>query len=174
MPTVTALLDTVRVLATQPVLARRPHRRAVQLIAARAVSAEAAIAASGLRAVDPPIQLDFRATPADYGAAIEAALRSDDVDGVMVVHAPPLPTAVGRPVAEIDAAAAGADKPITTVLLATADGPISPGSTVPNFMFPEPAAAVLGRSWAYGRWLATEAAAPSRRRRRRRSNASTS
>ena len=47
-----------------------------------------------------------------------------------------------------------------TVLLATADGPITPGSTVPNFMFPEPAAAVLGRSWAYGRWLATEAAAP--------------
>ena len=46
------------------------------------------------------------------------------------------------------------------MLLATADGPITPGSSVPNFMFPEPAAAVLGRSWAYGRWLATEAASP--------------
>jgi acyl-CoA synthetase (NDP forming) len=31
---------------------------------------------------------------------------------------------------------------------------------VPNFLFPESAAAVLGRSWAYGRWRATEAAAP--------------
>jgi acyl-CoA synthetase (NDP forming) len=54
----------------------------------------------------------------------------------------------------------GSDKPITAVLLATADGPISAGSKVPNFMFPEPAAAVLGRSWAYGRWLASEAASP--------------
>ena len=53
-----------------------------------------------------------------------------------------------------------AGKPVTAVLLATADGPITPGSKVPNFMFPEPAAAVLGRSWAYGRWLATEAASP--------------
>jgi acyl-CoA synthetase (NDP forming) len=47
------------------------------------------------------------------------------------------------------------------VLLATPDGPIKPGSAIPNFMFPEPAAAVLGRSWAYGHWLSTEAAAPS-------------
>ena len=78
----------------------------------------------------------------------------------MVVYAPPLAEAVGGPVAEIDAAAASAGKPITAVLLATADGPITPGSTVPNFMFPEPAAAVLGRSWAYGHWLATEAASP--------------
>ena len=159
VPTVAALLDTVRVLATQPVLrgehvAVLSNDRSAQRLATRA------IAARGLQAVDPPIQLDFRATPADYGAAIEAALRSDDVDGLMVVYAPPRPEAVGRPVAEINAAAAGADKPITTVLLATADGPISPGSSVPNFMFPEPAAAVLGRSWAYGRWLATEAASP--------------
>ena len=159
VPTVAALLDTVRVLATQPVL--RGDRIAVlsnypspQRLASRA------LAARGLRAVAPPVQLDFRATPADYAAAIDAAIRSDDVDGLMVVYAPPMPEAVGGPVAEIDAAAEGAEKPITAVLLATADGPIRPGSAVPNFMFPEPAAAVLGRSWAYGRWLATEAASP--------------
>ena len=159
VPTVAALLDTVRVLATQPVL--RGDRIAVlsnypspQRLASRA------IVARGLRAVDPPAQLDFRSSPADYAAAIDAALRSDDVDGLMVVYAPPMPEAVGGPGVEIDAAANGADKPITAVLLATADGPIRPGSAVPNFMFPEPAAAVLGRSWAYGRWLATEAASP--------------
>ena len=78
----------------------------------------------------------------------------------MVVYAPPLADAVGSPVEAIDAAAAGAGKPITAVLLATPDGPIKDGSAVPNFMFPEPAAAVLGRSWAYGRWRATEAASP--------------
>jgi succinyl-CoA synthetase alpha subunit/GNAT superfamily N-acetyltransferase len=159
VPTVAALLDTVRVLATQPVL--RGDRIAVlsnypspERLARRAITAR------GLHAVAPPIQLDFRATSADYTSAIEAALRSDDIDGLMVVHAPPLAEAVGGPVAEIERAAHGAGKPIVAVLLATTDGPIAPGSNVPNFMFPEPAAAVLGRSWAYGRWLATESASP--------------
>ena len=159
VPTVAALLDTVRVLATQPVL--RGDRIAVlsnypspERLARRAITAR------GLRTVEPPIPLDFRATPTDYTKAIEAALHSEDIDGLMVVYAPPLAEAVGGPVAEIERASAGADKPITAVLLATADGPITPGSNVPNFMFPEPAAAVLGRSWAYGRWLASEAASP--------------
>jgi acyl-CoA synthetase (NDP forming) len=104
--------------------------------------------------------LDFRAAPADYAAAIGAALHADDIDGLMVVHAPGLPAAVGRPVDDIEAAAANAEKPVMAVLLATPDGPIKPGSAIPNFMFPEPAAAVLGRSWAYGQWLSTESAAP--------------
>jgi acyl-CoA synthetase (NDP forming) len=106
------------------------------------------------------MRLDFRATPSDYATAIEAALRSDDVDGLVVMYAPPLAAAARGPISEIERASAGAEKPIAAVLLATADGPITPGSKVPNFMFPEPAAAVLGRSWAYGRWLASEAASP--------------
>ena len=40
------------------------------------------------------------------------------------------------------------------------NGPLRPGSAVPAFAFPEPAAGVLGRVCAYGRWLQTEAAAP--------------
>jgi acyl-CoA synthetase (NDP forming)/GNAT superfamily N-acetyltransferase len=159
VPTVSALLDTVRALATQPVL--RGERVAVLSNDPSAERlARRALAAQGLRSVEPARHLDFRSSPADYAAAIEATLRADDVDGLMVVYAPPLAEAVGRPVDEIDAAAAGATKPVTAVLLATADGPIKPGSPVPNFTFPEPAAAVLARSWAYGRWLATEAASP--------------
>ena len=77
----------------------------------------------------------------------------------MVVYAPPLAEAVGGPIEEIEPSPVGAGKPVTTVLLATADGPITPGSNALNFMFPEPAAAVLSRS-AYGRWLASEAASP--------------
>jgi acyl-CoA synthetase (NDP forming) len=159
VPTVAALLDTVRVLATQPVL----HGDRIAVLSnypSPERLARRAITARGLRAVEPPIQLDFRASPADYTKAIEATLNSDDIDGLLVVHAPPLAEAVGGPVVEIDRAAHRADKPIVAVLLATADGPIAPESNVPNFMFPEPAAAVLGRSWAYGRWLATEAASP--------------
>jgi acyl-CoA synthetase (NDP forming)/GNAT superfamily N-acetyltransferase len=160
VPTVTDLINTVRVLATQPVL-RGDRIAVVSNYPSPRRLAEAAITASGLRPVAPPIELDFRAAPADYAAAIGAALQADDIDGLMVVHAPGLPAAVGKPVDEIEAAAANAGKPVMAVLLATPDGPIKPGSVVPNFMFPEPAAAVLGRSWAYGHWLSTEAAAPS-------------
>src|SRR5699024_3400613 len=121
--------------------------------------AEAALAAAGLQPVVPPQPLDWRATPADYRTAIAAALDDDGGDGLVVIHAPPLPDSVAGPVAEIDAALAGAAKPAVAVLLGANDGPIRPGSPVPAFSFPEPAAAVLGRSYAYGRWLDTEAAA---------------
>jgi acyl-CoA synthetase (NDP forming) len=159
VPTVIDLISTVRVLATQPVL--RGDRVAVlsNYPSPRRL-AEAAIAASGLSPVAAPVELDFRATPSDYTAAIDAALQAEAIDALLVVYAPGLAAAVGRPVEEIDAAAAGAGKPVVAVMLATPDGPIKPGSSIPNFMFPEPAAAVLGRSWAYGQWLSTEAAAP--------------
>ena len=74
VPTVTDLIDTVRVLATQPVL-RGDRIAVVSNYPSPRRLAEAAITASGLRPVDPPIELDFRATPADYAAAIGAALR---------------------------------------------------------------------------------------------------
>ena len=47
--------------------------------------------------------------------------------------------------------------PVAAVLLGGADGPLAPGSSVPAFTFPEQAAAVLGRSHAYARWLQEEA-----------------
>ena len=42
---------------------------------------------------------------------------------------------------------------------ASSPGPCVRGRALPAFAFPEPAAAVLGRSYLYGHWLATEAAA---------------
>jgi acyl-CoA synthetase (NDP forming)/GNAT superfamily N-acetyltransferase len=163
VPTVVALLDTARMMATQPVL--RGDRVAVlaNYPSARSL-ASAAIEAAGMRSVDPPARLDWRSTAGDYGAAITATLGSPDIDGLMVIYTPPLAHAVA-PVDDIDAAATKSakssdrEKPVVAVLLATPDGPIKPGSAVPNFMFPEAAAVVLGRSWAYGRWLQTEAAA---------------
>lgn len=157
VPTVVALLDTARMLATQPVL--RGDRVAVlaNYPSPRSL-AVAAIEAAGLRSIDPPVQLDWHSAPDDYGAAITAALASPDVDGLIVIYAPPLAHAAA-PVDDIDAAAKDSAKPVAAVLLATPDGPIKPGSAVPNYMFPEAAAVVLGRSWSYGRWLQTEAAA---------------
>jgi acyl-CoA synthetase (NDP forming)/GNAT superfamily N-acetyltransferase len=158
VPTVAALLDTTRVLSSQPVLAG-PRVAVLANSRSPETLARAAIATAGLQPVNGPEPLDWRSTPADYGHALRAALLSSDVDGVLVLHAPPLAEAVAAPVDEIDTAATGSTKPVVAVMLGGGDGPLQAGSSVPSFSFPEPAAAVLGRSYAYGQWLQTEAAA---------------
>jgi acyl-CoA synthetase (NDP forming)/GNAT superfamily N-acetyltransferase len=160
VPTVAAMLDTARVLATQPVM--RGARVALLANARSPLTlSEAALHTAGLEVATSPTPLDWRATPDDYGAALRAALADDDVHGVMIVHAPPLADAVDAPVAAIEAAAAGTSKPIVTVLMGGRDGPLREGSALPAFSFPEPAAAVLGRVHLYGAWLADEADAAS-------------
>lgn len=155
VPTVRALLDTARVLATQPI----PHGPNVAVLSnARSpgVLAQAAVSTAGLVLAVPPRSVDWQSTPAEFSDAIAAALASDAVDAVLVIHAPPL-AAARAPVEEIDAAATGATKPLVAVMLGGHDGPLRDGSVVPAFSFPEPAAAVLGRMYAYSRWRATEA-----------------
>src|SRR6185312_1594187 len=66
----------------------------------------------------------------------------------------PLADQVDAPVEAIEAAAKGATKPIVTVLMGGRNGPLRPGSALPAFAFPEPAAGVLGRVHLYGAWLA--------------------
>ena len=158
VPTVAAMLDTARVLATQPVM-RGPGVAVLSNARSPATLAVAAVSAAGLRLVDAPQALDWRSTTTDYGVALRAALAADDIDAVLVVHAPPIADLVAAPVEEIDAAASGTAKPVVAVLLGAKDGPLKPGSGVPAFSFPEPAAAALGRLHAYGQWLAADAAA---------------
>jgi acyl-CoA synthetase (NDP forming)/RimJ/RimL family protein N-acetyltransferase len=157
VPTVMALMDTARVLATQPPM---PGPRVAVLTNSRSpgVLASAALRTAGLEPVEPPEPLGWRSTDADYGTALRAALADDGVDGVMVLHAPPSFTAVGGPVDAIARAAEGATKPVVVVRLGASDGPLRPGSPVPAFAFPEPAAAVLGRLHSYARWRSSEGA----------------
>ena len=156
VPTVHALLDTTRVLASQPVL-RGPRIALVTNSRSPGVLATAGLEAAGLDPVET--HLDWRAPAGEFERAVSDALSSDAVDGVLVIHAPSVLAEVHSPVDEIAAAAEGADKPVVAVILGGSDGPIKPGSTVPAFTFPEQAAATLARSYSYGRWLATEAAA---------------
>ena len=158
VPTVRSLLDTTRVLATQPVPAG-PHVAVLSNSRSPAILAEAALVAVGLEVVERDHGLDFRSGAGDFARALRAALDDDGVDAVLVIHAPPLADDVAAPVAEIDDAAAGATKPVLAVLLGAGDGPLRRGSPVPAFAFPEPAAGALGRARAYGQWLASEAAA---------------
>jgi acyl-CoA synthetase (NDP forming)/GNAT superfamily N-acetyltransferase len=158
VPTVAAMLDTARVLGCQPVM-RGPRVALVTNARSPETLSHAALTTAGLVAVERPFRLDWRSTPDDYGAIVRAALADDGVDAVMVVHAPPLAHAVAAPVAAIDEATAGATKPVVVVLMGGVNGPLRHGSSVPAFAFPEPAAAVLGRSHAYGTWLEQEAGA---------------
>ena len=155
VPTVRALLDTARVLSTQPVPAG-PNVAILSNARSPGVLASAAVTTAGLISVAPPVAVDWRATPAEFSAAISAALADDHVHAVLVIHAPPL-AAAQAPVEDIDAAARGATKPVLAVMLGGHDGPLLAGSNVPAFSFPEPAAAVLGWMHNYSRWRATEA-----------------
>ncbi|HSL74442.1 MAG TPA: GNAT family N-acetyltransferase [Ilumatobacteraceae bacterium] len=157
VPTVPALLETVRVLATQPVL-QGPRVAVLTNSRSPGILAGAALEAAGLVAVDGPIALGWSARAADYPVAMRAALDDDDIDGLLVIHAPAVADDVESAAKRIDDGARGATKPVVAVMLGGVDGPVAPGSAVPAFMFPEQAAAVLGRSHAYGCWLREDAA----------------
>ncbi len=158
VPTVAALLDTARVMASQQSM-RGPAVAVVTNSRSPGVLAAAAVEAAGLHVVAPPCPLDWRSTDDDYEQAVRSALEADDVDAVLVIHAPAVASAIGGPIDHIERAVAGATKPVVAVMLGAVDGWLRRGSTVPTFAFPEPAVAVLGRLHAYWRWRTGEGAA---------------
>ncbi|MFF2082326.1 GNAT family N-acetyltransferase [Nocardia sp. NPDC058176] len=115
-------------------------------------------------AVDGPVDLGPEATPADYREAVTAALRSDEVDAVIVVVAPPVPVPMGGFGDALRAAAAASDqdKPVLTTFVAesgiprqlavrTTGGAPARGS-IPSYPDPERAARALARVDRYARW----------------------
>jgi acyl-CoA synthetase (NDP forming)/RimJ/RimL family protein N-acetyltransferase len=155
VPTVTALLDTVRTLATQ----RTMNGRRVMVVSnskSPTVLATASLVRAGLEVVTPAQPLTWRSTPADYHAALTAAIDDPDVHAVMVIHAPPLPHAIGEPTAAIEEACRDAPKPVVAIMLGAGNGPLRPGSPIPSFRFPEQPAAVLGRIADYSDWRRAE------------------
>lgn len=155
VPSVREMLDTTRVLATQPIPAG-PRVAVITNSRSPGVLAGAALTGVGLQLVEPPIRLDWSSSIGEFGPALIAALDSPDVDAVLAIHAPPLASS-DHPGAQIEQAAAGATKPVIAVMLGREDGPVIDGARVPAFSFPEPAAAVLGRMYRHRRWLDTEA-----------------
>jgi acyl-CoA synthetase (NDP forming)/GNAT superfamily N-acetyltransferase len=162
--TVRGLFDVGRVLACQPL----PNGSRVAVVAN--AEAPAVLAADGLEAaglhvaelseatrarltanlpgcvtVGRAVDLTFRATADQYRMALNAVLAEDDVDAIIVVHAPPLAGAVDDVAAAIDETADAAGKPVLAVVLGQDDGPLDGHPRVPAFAFPESAAAVLGR-----------------------------
>nr|WP_067981267.1 GNAT family N-acetyltransferase [Nocardia caishijiensis] len=112
-----------------------------------------------------PVDLGPEATPADYREAVLAALRSEDVDAVIVVVAPPVPVSMGGFADALRAAAAAApdrNKPVLTTFVAESGIPDllavrstggAPGrGSIPSYPDPERAARALARVDRYARW----------------------
>ncbi len=160
--TVGEMLDTARVLATQPC----PSGARIGVVTDSAGPARlllAGLQAVGLHAVGPGgargewQQLAWSVDAASFAAAVEARRGDGTCDAVVAVHAPPVaPTdeSFAREIAALIAPAG--EVPVLAVLLGQRDGPIAPGSAIPNFSFPDDVARVLGRCVRYARWRDAE------------------
>ena len=155
VPTVPDLLDACRVLVSQPFL-RGPRIAIVTNSRSPATLLTTALRSAALEPVVTGTHKGWTSGPEDYFRAISAALDDPEIDGVVAIYAPAAADALGIPSDAIDRAARGASKPVVAVALGAKDGPLAPDSHVPAFVFPEQAAAALGRSWAYGRWRAEQ------------------
>ncbi|WP_330229637.1 GNAT family N-acetyltransferase [Nocardia sp. NBC_00508] len=115
--------------------------------------------------VGDPVNLGPQATPGAYLDALVAVLRSDEVDAVIVVFAPPvaLPTAgFADAIRAAAAAVPEAEKPILTTFVAEQGIPNllavrGPGATavhgsIPSYPDPERAARALARVRRYAEW----------------------
>ena len=156
VPTVQALLDTARVLTSQPVPAG-PNVAVIGNARSPVALAMDALTAVGLSPRRVGTALRFMSPVDEFARYVRDALDDDDVHAVVVVHAPPLTTGVAEPLAAIEQVAVASTKPVVAVLLGAPDG-VAPGHHIPVFAFSEPAAAALGRMYAYRRWLDSEAA----------------
>jgi acyl-CoA synthetase (NDP forming) len=97
VPTVHALLDTARVLSSQPIL-QGATIRIVTNSRSPATLATAALHSAGLDA--SIFRLPIEATPAMFQQALRSALAEPDVDGVLVIHAPAVASDVDSDVSE--------------------------------------------------------------------------
>jgi succinyl-CoA synthetase alpha subunit/GNAT superfamily N-acetyltransferase len=166
------LLDTARVLATQPLPtgrqvavitnARNPAKLAVDALRRQNLqtaplatatwdalgSTEHVVRSQG----DGVLDLTWRATPADYRAALAAVLDDPSVDAVVVIHAPPVPQALEAPADVIDDVASGAGCPCSPSCSVGTRGPSRPVRPSPRSPSPSrrpPSSGAL-RAWPSG------------------------
>jgi acyl-CoA synthetase (NDP forming)/RimJ/RimL family protein N-acetyltransferase len=100
------------------------------------------------------IDLTHRAEPPLYRSVLDLVLADAGVDAALAIYAPPLSGDVDAVADAVAGAAAAGSKPVVAVTLGRGDGRLVPGSSVPAFDFPEPAAGALGRVVRYARWRA--------------------
>lgn len=165
------LIDTARLLSTQPLPAGRRvaivgNSGGPQAMAADACEAAGLtvpelpaglVEAAGHAAVGNPVDLTAGARAAELGAAIEALAAAPQVDAVLVVYTPPFGSGLEETRKAIAAAATGSAKPVLACVVGH-DGVID--GRVPSYAFPEQAVKALARAAGYAEWRARPASEP--------------
>ncbi|MET0467773.1 MAG: GNAT family N-acetyltransferase [Aeromicrobium sp.] len=159
------MFDVAQLLAHQPLprgnrIAVVGNSDAVGLIVTDAAKSQ------GLQ-VAPPIALGATAGAEEFEVAIEAALARPDVDGLVVVYAPPITTDSDAVATVLAAIGEQSDKPIVSTFLASKGIPVllrvpdleggSAGrGSVPSYAAPEAAVKALARAVNYAEWAARD------------------
>ncbi len=158
--TISEMFDCAMLLAYQP-LPAGPRLAVIGNSAALEWMAVDAARAEGLT-VGEPTDLGPQADPADYLTAVAAAARDPQVDALIVIFSPPVPTSIAAFAEAIRSGAADISKPVLTTfvaehgmpnLLATrgSGGMVERGS-IPSYPEPERAARALARVRRYADW----------------------
>ncbi|MGI5271511.1 GNAT family N-acetyltransferase [Nonomuraea sp. CA-218870] len=159
------LIDTARLLSTQPLPAGRrvaivgnsggPEAMAADACEAAGLSVPelpaGLIKARGNAAVGNPVDLTADADAGELGAAITAVVGSPEIDAVLVVYTPPFGSGLEETRKAIAAAATGSAKPVLACVVGH-DGVIE--GHVPSYAFPEQAIKALAQAVRYAEWRA--------------------
>jgi acyl-CoA synthetase (NDP forming)/GNAT superfamily N-acetyltransferase len=152
--TVSEQVDTAALLASQPL----PDGQAVAIVTnARgpALACADACAAAGLRVAGDVLDLDARATPADYGDALRGLAGAPGVDAVVTIFTPPLDTRAEDVARALRSAVGEMGKPLLAVFVATSDeelASLAGDGELPVYRSPEEAARALGHVAGYAAW----------------------
>jgi len=171
LDTVHDLIDTARLLSTQPLPAGRRvgivgNSGGPEAMAADACEAAGLIVpelpagrvrARAAAAVGNPVDLTADASAEEIGAAITAVIAAPEVDVVLVVYTPPFGSGLEETRKAIAAAAAGSAKTVVACVVGH-DGVID--GQVPSYAFPEQAIKALSEAVRYAEWRARPAAVP--------------
>lgn len=165
---ISELFDCAALLGYQP-LPRGPRLAVVSNSTALSWLAVDAARGEGMVAAEP-VNLGPQATPGAYLDAMVEALRSDEVDALIIVFAPPVPVPMAGFADAIRSAAAAvpeAEKPILTTFIAEQGIPnllavrgrngMAVRGSIPSYPDPERAARALARVHRYARWRDTPA-----------------
>ncbi|MEO9260475.1 MAG: bifunctional GNAT family N-acetyltransferase/acetate--CoA ligase family protein [Jatrophihabitantaceae bacterium] len=171
--TMPQLIDTVRLLADLPLLAG-PRVAIVGNSGGPGILAADTASAAGLQVIrlsdelraelalevpaaastQNPVDLGAGAQPAQVQRAVEALIRSSELDAVLGVFTETLIAERDEIIAALGRAAQAGDTPLVVAQVGgeSATLRLEPaGRPVPLFAFPEPAAAALGQAWRYAR-----------------------
>ncbi len=168
--TIAQLFDCAILFGYQP-LPAGPRVAVVGNSTALGVLAVDAARAEGLHA-GVPIDIGPHSGPDEFAAAVAEALKSNDVDAVIVVFVPPVAVTVEPFAAALGNAVRGADKPVLTTFLATEGIPDVLAvlgdlgqpirGSVPSYSSPERAVTALAKAWRYAAWRSRPASQPVR------------